>query len=335
MSRAVSSTVVVLCLLACWSVPALAIVDEDHWECETITWTGPPNNTHYESTTCSRIINGFWCYAWVAFADGELANSDYGCFEMSNALPMPPVDQITPYVRLTNYTIAGTLVLTRPDSAAVLVGPGADAVLALPNPLANQILRIAYPSSTNPSPNDSVAIEFVNAALAPTVVFHRKTIQLGNGTCGAPCERAYVITDQGRWVLQDQWAASVGATRLLDESPANHDTFIRFTSSLPPQITVGVPAAANPAALSVRVFPSPSRRWIGIQWTTQRRDRLEFALRDIAGRTLRSWQREVGLGQGAERIDLRGTSEIPPGVYFLSVRNTGGSRSLKTILLIP
>jgi hypothetical protein len=327
-----SSAVMVLWLLAWWSSPGRGEVDENHWECTTTIWD--KDGTHYVDVSCVRIINGLWCYAWGTSADGVVFSQGHNCLQALGAVPMPPVDHVAPHVLLTNYTVAGTLDLTRPDSATVFVGPGASAVFALPNPLADQTLRISYPSSDNPAPDDSIAIEFVNA-VPPTVMFHRRTILLGNGTCGGPCERTYVMTDQGQWVLQDGWASNVGATRLLSQSPINQDISIVFTSSLPTEITAGVPAGANPVALSVRAFPNPSRGSIGIQWTTQRPGRLEFALHDIAGRTLRTWEREVGVGLGTERIDLRGAGGLRPGIYSLSVRGTGASRSLKTIIVVP
>ena len=110
---------------------------------------------------------------------------------------------------------------------------------------------------------------------------------------------------------------------------------IFFSSSLPSGITAGVSASGYPVAPSVRVTSNPSRGSIEIQWTTQRPGRLEFALHDIAGRTLRSWEREVGVGPGTERVDLKGADGIRPGICFLSVRGMGASRSVKTIIFIP
>src|SRR6185369_8017275 len=116
MRLAVTSAVMGLCLLAWSSSPVLAMVDENHWECQTDIWIDS-YGYHHDDTICERIINGFWCYAFVWYAEGELLDSGYNCLPMSIAVPMPPVDQVAPFVQLTNYTGTGTLELTRPDSA--------------------------------------------------------------------------------------------------------------------------------------------------------------------------------------------------------------------------
>ena len=247
---------------------------------------------------------------------------------------MPPVDQIAPQVQLTKYNANGTLQLTRADSATVYVAPGTSAVFPLPNPLAIQNLRLSHPSPDGPAPNDSIAIEFVNTALPP-VAFKRKPIHFGNGPVEGLASAPTRSPIRANGCCRTTGHPDVGATRLLLESPANHDMSIYFSSSLPSGITAGVPASGDPVALSVRVTPNPSRGSIGIQWTTQRPSRLEFALHGIAGRTLRSREREVGVGPGTERVDVKGADGIRPGICFLSVRGLGASRSVKTIIFIP